>query len=89
MTNSLITDDGSVDISPKVLVFDESLARDYYRLPQRGYDFRKGDRRFSDIDRAIAHANEEARRTGVRQVVRIDPGSPHFLRLHLVQAVGS
>lgn len=61
---------------------------EYLRLPRRSYEFGKGDRRFSDRDRALKHAEAEAIRTGVRQVVRADVtvlGTP----MHLVQAVGS
>lgn len=79
----------TISQTPAVLVFDESLTQDYMKLPQRGYDFNKGDRRFAEIERAIDHANAQALETGVRQVVRVDPGSPHFQTLHLVQAVGS
>lgn len=88
MTNILLDSTGQTS-EVNVLVFDESLTEDYLRLPQRGYDFRKGDRRFSDLERAIEHGNEEARRTGIRQVVRVDTGSYDFLKLYLVQAVGS
>lgn len=63
---------------------------DVAKVPTRSYDFAKGDRRFSDIEAAHKHADAEAIRTGVRQVVRKDPGSYTFgPTLYLVQAVGS
>lgn len=59
-----------------------------FEVVQREYDFSKGDRRFVDHAEAVAHAEAEASRTGVRQQVRLD--SPHGLEvLYLVQAIGS
>lgn len=59
-----------------------------YTIPRRSYDFNKGDRRFWDLDEAIEWANDEARRTGIRQMIRHD--SPVLDRdILLVQAVGS
>jgi hypothetical protein len=73
----------------ETIVLDNNV--DSYGIPRRSYDYDKGDRRFLDQWRAIEHANEEARRTGVRQVVRPDlaevPGAKG--RFYLVQAVGS
>lgn len=88
MTNSLITSQGTQEL--RVLVFAEDLTNDYRNLPQRGYDFTKGDRRFYDQQRAIDHANDVAVKTGVRQVVRLD-GAPLLggQPVWLVQAVGS
>lgn len=64
---------------------------DVLTLPQRAYDFNKGDRRFYDRDQAIEHANLEALLTGVRQAIRLDgpaiEGSG--IPLYLVQAIGS
>lgn len=85
MTNALLTRSGIETLEPVVL---DLPVNDYLGLPRRSYDFNKGDRRFSDRDRAIEHANDKARATGVRQVVRPDSlvlGTPLFL----VQAVGS
>lgn len=64
------------------------LDEDVLRIPQRPYEFDKGDRRFTSLMDAVSFANDEAVRTGVRQVVRLD-SSPHFVTLHLVQAMGS
>lgn len=71
----------SKDITPELL----------YDIPRRAYDFNRGDRRFHDQIEAIEHANAEALKTGVRQVVRVT--APALLGgdepLYLVQAVGS
>ena len=70
------------------IVFDRSV--DVFEIPRRSFDPAKGDRRFVDQDRAVIHAEEEASRTGVRQVVRIDSEIPGGRgRFWLVQAVGS
>jgi hypothetical protein len=63
---------------------------DVYTIPRRPFDFRKGDRRFGELDEAVEHANEEARKTGVRQVIRTYVPFLHGGELTLiVQAVGS
>lgn len=64
---------------------------DIHRVPRRPFDPSKGDRRFLDQERAILHGEDEARRTGVRQVVRPDSEIPggKGSRFWLVQAVGS
>lgn len=59
------------------------------QIPTRSYDYRQGDRRFTNAQTAIAYAEAEQRRTGVQQVVRRDPGSYDFQELILVQAMGS
>lgn len=85
MTNALLTRSGIETLEPIVL---DLPVNDYLGLPRRAYDFNKGDRRFSDLDKAIQHANDKASATGVRQVVRPDTlvlGTALFL----VQAVGS
>ena len=68
------------------IFLDDSI--DVYTIPVRPYDFNKGDRRFNDLQRALDHAEQEAGRTSIRQVVRKD-SSPTFTHLWLVQAVGS
>lgn len=87
MTNVLLRN--GVTETLETIVLDNNV--DSYGIPRRPYDFNKGDRRFLDQDRAIEHANEEARRTCVRQVVRPDaaevPGGKG--RFYLIQAVGS
>lgn len=70
------------------IVLAELEADAYLNLPRRSYDFDKGDRRFRTLTRAVDHADAEAIRTGVRQVVRPDVDSLGD-RLYLVQAVGS
>lgn len=85
MTNVLLKDGRTTTLPPILIDLD---AQDYLRLPRRGFEFNKGDRRFRDQGRAIDHANETARTTGVRQIVRPDVevlGEPMFV----VQAVGS
>lgn len=63
---------------------------DIYTVPRRSFDPAKGDRRFLNQLAAIGHAEDEARRTGVRQVVRADSEVPGGRsRFWLVQAVGS
>lgn len=88
MTNVLIQNGQS-----KVLETIEIPADvDVHSIPRRPYDYSKGDRRFFGRRRALEHANEEARRTGIRQVVRVDPTDlpgQHRAALFLVQAVGS
>lgn len=86
MTVQHLSSTGIQDTSPVDLIGVDVLS-----LPQRAYDYNKGDRRFYDRDRAVEHANLEALLTGVRQVIRLDSpaiegsGAP----LYLVQAVGS
>lgn len=59
-------------------------------IPRRSYDFNRGDRRFYRRERALEHAEYEALRTGIRQIVRVDrPATDHGEPLFLVQAVGS
>lgn len=86
MTNTLLTGSGKTSLKPLILP-DEF---DIFEIPRRGYDFNLGDRRFLDLDRALGHANDEAARTGVRQIVRKDT-PPDFVDVPywLVQAVGS
>ena len=64
---------------------------DIFAIPRRSFDPKKGDRRFLDQGDAIEHAEDEAIKTGVRQVVRIDSEVPgaNAGRYWLVQAVGS
>lgn len=69
-----------------VLVFGDGV--DVLGIPQRSYDFDKGDRRFTVQAEAIQYANDEAVRTSVRRIVRVD-SSPHFTKFYLVQAIGS
>jgi hypothetical protein len=87
MTNVLIKG-GKTQVLETVLIADDV---DVYTIPRRSYDYSKGDRRFFDYSRAVEHANDEARSTGVRQCIRPDvaevPGQRH--RLWLVQAIGS
>jgi len=62
---------------------------DVNTIPRRSYDFDKGDRRFHTLERALEHAEAEAGRTSVRQVVRTE-SAPHFVgTFYLVQAIGS
>lgn len=75
-------------LTPPNVILDELDARTYLALPRRAYDFAQGDRRFRSLKKAADHADAEALRTGVRQVIRRDTdnlGEPLFL----VQAVGS
>ena len=75
----------------QVLVFPEDVDLSRTAIPTRGYDFRKGDRRFFDQEEAIQYAHAKATETGVRQVVRVngaEPGS-QGRPYHLVQAIGS
>lgn len=81
----------AVSLATHVLVFPRNIDLARAAIPTRGYDFNKGDRRFVDQDRAIEHALEKAKLTGVRQVVRVsgaEPGSKGR-PFHLVQAIGS
>ena len=71
-----------------IVVGDDVTPTEFLALPRRGYDFQKGDRRFDSFKRAVDHANNEASRTGVRQVVRPDVDSLEN-PVYLVQAVGS
>lgn len=72
-------------LATKVLVLPDDV--DVFSIPRRGYDLKKGDRRFHDQQKAIDFAQREASRTGVRRLVRIDRSS--FNDLYLVQEVGS
>lgn len=87
MTNVLLKDGERTTLEPIIV----APGVDVFAIPRRGYDFNQGDRRFLDQQAAIDHANEEARRTGVRQVVRLDSREPgaYGRQFHLVQAVGS
>lgn len=84
MTNVLLKNGERTTLETIVVADDIDISR----VPRRGYDFNKGDRRFQTREAAITHADNEARRTGVRQVVRLD-STPHFVTLYVVQAVGS
>lgn len=86
MSSTLITNSGSESLA--TLVLTELTVNDFLGLPRRGYDFNKGDRRFTELKRAVDHADETARQTGIRQVVRID-GPVLGEVMYLVQAVGS
>ncbi len=85
MTNSLRTREGITTLEPIDL---DVTVNDYLGQPLRSYCFNKGDRRFRDHEIALRHANSEASRTGIRQVVRPDVDSLGGA-LFLVQAVGS
>jgi hypothetical protein len=83
MTNTLIKEK---PVTIHTIVFDESI--DVLKIPQRSYDFNKGDRRFEGLETALAHAEKIAGLTGVRQIVRKDsPGD--VAEWWLVQAIGS
>jgi len=84
MSNQLITANGVTDLRPIIVAEDINVGQ----IPRRAYDFSKGDRRFFDIERAIDHANDEASRTGIRQVVRPDTEALGDT-LFVVQAIGS
>jgi hypothetical protein len=70
------------------IIVQDVTNSEFLALPRRGYDFQKGDRRFDSFKRAVDHANDEASRTGVRQVVRPDVDSLEN-PVYLVQAIGS
>lgn len=86
MTSLLVTANGTTEL--RTIVIDDDVS--VHDIPRRSYDFNRGDRRFYSQDSAISHANAEAVRTGVRQVVRLDgPALLGGTPLYLVQAVGS
>jgi len=86
MTNVLLKG-GKTQNLETIIIADDV---DVYTIPRRSYDYSRGDRRFFYYHRAVVHANEEARRTGVRQCIRPDLADvPGGRRLWLVQAIGS
>jgi hypothetical protein len=85
MSNILLTADGVTSTLAPIILSDDV---NVYDIPKRSYDFTKGDRRFFDFANAVRFATDEAVRTGIRQVVRLDV-DVLGKRPHLVQAVGS
>lgn len=66
---------------------EDVLANDCLRLPQRPYDFSRGDRRYFLWETAVRQASLRSSQDGKRRVVRQD----FFFgdRLYLVQVIGS
>lgn len=88
MSNTLLTGSSKTNLEP--LILENLDAQDFLTLPRRPYDFNRGDRRFGNLKRAVDHANDEAARTGIRQVVRKDNPPPFVEGIFwLVQAIGS
>ena len=85
MTNTLLDRDGTTSTLAPIIIADDI---NVYEIPRRAYDFNKGDRRFFDFENAVRFATDEAVRTGIRQIVRLDVDVLGE-RPHLVQAIGS